>query len=476
MNGSSTHHANVDAEPTQTVDLLTGVPVPGSSAMPRVIECEEYGTIDVPLEKVLTKSGKLNLHSSVERGDYFAVNMKRGALTLQARGFIGLIPLNDQLVVQVKPRVPIKNLTRIAEIAGMPATVLSFVRNYGTESRWSDSLIGIYAGALVEHVEDIIRYGFFREYSRQEEVSSFPRGRVILNRSIRSLESRGIHHAAHVSWYQRSIDNASNRCLKYALWTIAQHFIREPPNDRAGRILHRRVSALHSMFDGVDLDYQRLFLSDAIVSGYRDLPALRSYYRDALEVSLAIIHQRAIMMEDTSGNLRLPSMVLDTARAFEAYIRQVLSLFAAEEGWRLSVLDGNAEGKRPLFAPSPKLPSFPTAVPPDATPDVVLRAADEVTPLVLEVKNVPLKGISELSSRDAINQAVTYAVTYRTNQVLLIHPCAAGQANGMRLLGKVGDIKVHQYRFNLAAADLPGEDALFASAVAELLPPSLVSD
>jgi 5-methylcytosine-specific restriction enzyme subunit McrC len=94
-----------------------------------------------------------------------------------------------------------------------------------------------------------------------------------------------------------------------------------------------------------------------------------------------------------------------------------------------------------------------------------LRRLDGSTALIAEIKNVPVK---ELSERGHVEQAVTYAVSYGIERVLLIHPCGSGQAGGLSLKGTIGRIAVYQYLYDLSAIDLAGAEDEFGRAIHQL--------
>ena len=72
---------------------------------PIVYRVREYDPVDVPLSDLLNAKGRLRLNPDVESKGYFTVQLTKGAVRLQARGYVGLIPLNDRVVIDVKPRV-----------------------------------------------------------------------------------------------------------------------------------------------------------------------------------------------------------------------------------------------------------------------------------------------------------------------------------------------------------------------------------
>ena len=58
----------------------------------------------VPMRHVLGPDGRLLLDPEIENGDYFSVSLRRGALTLRTGGYVGYIPINDRIIVNVRPR------------------------------------------------------------------------------------------------------------------------------------------------------------------------------------------------------------------------------------------------------------------------------------------------------------------------------------------------------------------------------------
>jgi 5-methylcytosine-specific restriction enzyme subunit McrC len=425
---------------------------------PVIIPCEEQGPIEVRLIDVLDRAGKLRLNPDIENGDFFAMSLKKGVISLRARGYVGYIPLTDQIIVHVRPRVPVSNLSRVVRLSGEPPTVLTSVRRYSAGAEWNESLLDVYAAALARYIEQIASRGLLREYVRRDDSSSSLRGRIILNGTL-GLRAKGMRHKAHIVWFDRDADNAPNRCIKYATWLLARRYIALNPKVRESRIAHRDLNALYPVFDGVTLDHSRRFLEDPQVTGRQALPSLRSYYRDALNVAIAVIQQRAVLIESGPGPVRMPSIVLNMNYVFEAYIRNILRQYVASRALPLSVLDGNQEGKRGLYNGIES---------PSATPDIVVHPNAGGAPLVLEVKNVPIR--DRYSEREYINQAVTYALAYRATQVVLIHPRASAfQSGGLHYLGNVDHVAVYQYRFDLGAEDLVAEDEQFGDVVARLM-------
>lgn len=432
-------------------------PVHSPTKHPIVYRAREYDPVEVPLSDLLNPKGRLRLNPDVESKGYFTIQLTKGVVRLQARGYVGLIPLNDRVVIDVRPRVPVGNLGHLLRVSGYVPSSLGAERPYATDSTWNESLLDLLAGWLVARVDVIASEGLLRLYEQREETTSFPRGRVLADVTLTRLRSRGIRHQAVSSWFARTADNPANRCLKYAIWFIAGRLAFLGSRTASRRLLLQRLGALYELFSSVPLEHSLSFLSDPLVTGARATPSLRHYYRPALDLAVAIVRRYAVDVEMTHRGVNLPSMVLDMDSIFEAYLRNILQAEAEQARGGVDILDGNAAGRKPLFDDPPSV---------NATPDIVFRAAERRWPLVIEVKNVPVNGNS---SREAIEQAVTYAATYRCNRVVLAHPRARDQDGaGLRLQGRIGDLAVYQYVFDLEAADLLAEESNFANSMFHL--------
>lgn len=428
------------------------------TSKPKVIPVKEYGVLDLPINDLLGEHGRLELNPEIEKGDYFSVSLRRGVITLRTGGHVGYIPLNDQIVVHVEPRVPVVNLNLMAEVTRMPRTTLSWIREYRLNNTWSESYADLYATALAAHVESIMINGLLRDYLREEQNSSFPRGRILIGPTVQRFVTRDQNHRVVNAFFLRTVDNPANRCVKYAMWMMGSHYSKTSMRSRESRLIQQRLNSLYVALDGVTLDHTRRFMEDPIVTGEKSLPTHRAHYREALDISSAIVRQRGILLEGVkSGNVRLPSLLLNMSALFESYVRAILQVYAVEKNWTWQVLDGNAEGSRPLYK------GKTTA---DATPDIVVQDMQSDSALVIEVKYIPVTG---KPLREAVNQAVTYAACYESDRVVLVHPCGTGQTSGMEDLGDVGQIRVFQYRYNLSSIDLETEANLFGKSVGELL-------
>jgi 5-methylcytosine-specific restriction enzyme subunit McrC len=293
-----------------------------------------------------------------------------------------------------------------------------------------------------------------------EETTSFPRGRILIGQTVKSLASKGVTHKVAATWFQRTADIPVNRCLKYAVWLLAQmrSTLTSGTQQNGSRALAAALSRAYRSFDGIDLDLTLGFVADPFVCGIHPLPSLRSYYRNALDLAVSIIQQRAVTLQQTGDDLVMPSFVINMADVFEAYIRNLLAANASAEKWDMQVLDGNLNqplgGQKPLFTTGSQHRN--------ASPDVVVALAPELeSVLLIEVKYRQ----AEKVDRGDLNQAIAYGVSYGSKDVVLVQPrgIKSRPVPGLRQLGTIGSMTVHQYVFDLNARDLHAEEEAFAS-------------
>jgi 5-methylcytosine-specific restriction enzyme subunit McrC len=148
--------------------------------------------------------------------------------------------------------------------------------------------------------------------------------------------------------------------------------------------------------------------------------------------------------------IELSSYIINFETLFEDYLREALRIRLKSDAVTLKVLDGNKEGKRRLFDD--------TAEPP-AQPDIVIFGGSNAPLAVLDVK------YKEKVDRADINQAVTYAVSYRTEKAILVHQALNAQVAGLRKIGSIGKLELFGFAIDLASDNLEHEEQKFAASV-----------
>lgn len=431
-----------------------------------VVDCAEYDHIDIDAGLWLSESHETKFNSEIDGRDILRANFKKGVLKLQATSYVGAIPLNEQVVIRVRPRVPIANLTRMVIETGHDVLPLqALLREYagrGTADEWT---MDIYTDALLDHVDTIIDAGLLRTYERREDEGHFPHGRIDFTRTVQRFAARGVDNKAGYSWFERTIDTPVNRCVRAAMEAVHEHLKKARSKPRKGdRAKLARLAGQFHAFDEVANDPDYRFLYEPDVIGLVPLPDPRAYYRPALDLSILILQGIGIALDLGGDDVRLSSLLIDTNRLFEHFVRVSLAKHAKRHNWPVDVLDGNAEGRVDLYSvpdppPAPlgaPMRALAESDPGKAQPDIVLRAFDGSHTLVAEVKNTAhgkdAAALDVLPERGEVEQAVTYALRYGQDITLLIHPWIKG-TKGLVYVGRVRSVDVYDYRLDLSSSE-----------------------
>lgn len=414
----------------------------------------------MPLQEMLV-DGELDLEPVTATG-YFNFQFRKKQLRVQAGGFIGFIPINDRVAIDVTPRCSIANLGHVLRTGGFAPRVLEqFARGYAIEPHELTALRDLYAEALVQEVERIRSYGRLREYEQRSERTSSPRGRLLMMAPETQLAAVGASAYVRASWFERTANVPANRCIKTAIWLLARAYGQTRNLSPAQRRLTSRLNVAYALFEDADLDQRLRFLSDAYVTGTTPLPATRTYYRNAIDVARLVVTSSSLSFDQPGTDVSMPSIVIEMHRVFESYVRSVLATGLAAEG-HVRVLDGNAEGKKLLYDAPPSE---------DATPDIVIED-NHVPFLVLDVKYKPAEKKPE---RDDLNQIITYGVSYQSPAIVVVQPRAdGGSRHGLIRLGSIDGRAVYQYVIDLTG-DLDAEEAAMVAAVRTLLPATVAA-
>lgn len=427
-----------------------------------VVECAEYDHIDVDPDLWVGDGHQTVFNSEIDNRDVLRASFQKGQLRLQATSYVGVIPINDQLVVRVKPRVPIGNLTRMVIDTGHSVMALSAFRDYSGRGTADDWAMRVYTDALIEYVDEVLDAGMIREYRDMTAEGHYPHGRINMTKTVQRHAARGIPNRASFSWFERTVDTPENRCIKAAMEIVHTHLKQQRDHPRKGdRTRLAKLSGLLMAFDAVPYDEHHLFLADPRVAGLNPLPDSRSYYRRVLDLSVLIVRGVGLALELDGDDVQLGSMLIDTNQLFESFVRVSLVRAAAARSWLASVLDGNTEGRVDFYDVPDELPhvrgsaldALATTDAGKAQPDIVVARPDGKALLIAEVKNTAHGQRSHTSDtlpeRGEVEQAVTYALRYDLPFALLIHPWIRGK-KGLVYVGRVRTIDVFDYRLDLS--------------------------
>src|SRR5580700_10841231 len=100
--------------------------MPAPSHKPTIFPCVERQSVAVPLNDLLTTTGKFEIWPIVASKGYFDIDYRGGQLVFKAGKFVGLIPINDRVVIDVKPKVSVADLLHIVDVAEEEVSFLDF--------------------------------------------------------------------------------------------------------------------------------------------------------------------------------------------------------------------------------------------------------------------------------------------------------------------------------------------------------------
>lgn len=407
----------------------------------------------MPIE-LLTRDGKFDFRSDPAM---FELRFQGTEVVIRASHFVGQIAVNNRLVLDVKPRVAIERLDRILRLSGhIPTEAARLERGYSLAQEPLPALLDVVARTFLRALRPIDRDGLYRRYELQQEDTAFPRGRFLLGPSIQRHKPQGRARAT-VAYYDHTADNGPNRALRFALRQLAA-LVNDRGPTRGWLLLVSDLNRADHLFSTVTLDHSRSFLRDREYLEPHRLPSSRHYYVPALQLAKYITEGKGVDFDQPGDEVVLPSLLIDLQDAFEAYVRAVLRRTIESRTHGISVLDGNfqrpAGGAKSLFDTKPSVA---------AQPDIVVTRTGSAAALVLG----EVKYINRNFSREEVNQAIAYGVSYGATCVL-IKPRSRAEPPGLTLHGIVSGISIYRYAFDLAA-DLELQERMLATAILSLM-------
>lgn len=405
----------------------------------RVIALESRNSIELELRDLLV-DGTLPLYQHVEEKGLVFFNLRKGRITLSAGAYVGLIPLNPYLAIDVLPKLPVSNLSRVLEIARATLGRLQrTARTYLVAETPEAGVLAFIAANLVDAVREIEVSGYVKGYARDKQLTSRPRGRILMAETRSRCIIRGRHSSVVVEQFRQTADIDLNRIIKTALHSVlnALSAIEHTDTDLLSEVGRRFYGAPGEIRVLTPLEQEDLTTKfDASV-----LALLRPEYQRATEIALMVLNAEGVSLDRQGADRTLNSFILNLEQVVENYLRNSLRRISEPE---LIVEDGNKEGQRPLFRDRPNGPP--------AQPDIILKRSGVPTALVAEVK------YKTKVNREDINQAITYAVTFATTDTVLVHIAPTGGKRGLYTIGRVGEVTVWGYAFDLSADDLEVEE------------------
>lgn len=423
---------------------------------PTIYRGREHGEVAVPLSALL-KDGRLDVFDEVKAKKYFQLYSRGTDLVFQCGGYVGLIPVNGDVAIEVAPRVKISNLDRILSKVGAPhALFTSIDRQYPT-SEEALYLIDLIADALTAGVEEIVEWGRHKEYQQIVHRGNPRGGRISSKESLRLRAKYPGSIGVVTSRYERTANNLFNGCIRLAIEKLSQLLIAGFEAKRIQQI--SRLNIAWQYFSDVDFSDGYLNVATEVQRRISE-GSLTPPYEKTLPLAIAVLRDLGPSQNSSAPGFSLGSLAFDLSDAFERYVRICLS-----EHCTSAVIDGNlaapAGARKLLFAGS----SHPLTRAVATTPDIVIRGEGGASVCVLDAKYKPYSGMPD---RDDINQALAYALAYNSPRCGLIYPTNE-PAGRVEDFGRVGGVSFYGFSIGLNAQDLPTEERRFAIDVCSAL-------
>lgn len=352
---------------------------------PNVIELKEYEPYPLPQSEFNEDWGKslwtdfdnqLEVHEPSFRNNYQWI--------LTPKGWIGYIPVADELGLLLNPKVEISNLFRMWEYAYRLKSFKFLPDNFECKSLEDvyESLARVLAGKIIDRA----RKGFYRAYIPEEEQLPYVRGRLDIQRnSMRPWEVR-----PHCCYEEHTADIEENQILAWTLWRITKSGFARPQVAATVRTAYRSMIGCTSLVPHTSKACIKRFYN-RLNEDYRPLHILSRFFLEQSGPSHRI------------GEKTMLPFLVDMARLYE--------LFVAE--WLKENLPDNLGIKAQEKVDITKDGSLYFNV------DIVLY--DNNTGNVRCVIDTKYKTPDRPSSND-IAQIIAYAETKGTNEGILVYP------------------------------------------------------
>jgi 5-methylcytosine-specific restriction enzyme subunit McrC len=421
------------------------------SSRATIYSCTERQIVPIPSSEFVGAHGKIQLFKEVLSRGYFDVDFRGGEVVLVAGKFVGLIPLNDNIVVEILPKTKLTDFARMLEIAGEDPGSLHFFEHGYAEKEGIDRFFLLIVKSLVRQLRPIAEEGMLKSYSRRGGVHTF-KPTIQFSKTLQRVWAKGNFSHSYSDVFEFTKDTPLNRLVKYALWFCGQYMA----SQAKGQALAAELELYANLFETVPLDLKLSFLTEVEdVVRSRQLPTTRQYYLAIAKLCLMIARNRSVTPDSTGGDARLLSFIINLEDVFEKYVRNALRAFARSERPDLSIKNGNLEGRGHLFHDSTVFP---------ISPDIVVSRGGE-QPLIADVKYKP-----RTTEADRY-QLISHAAALRAAIAISILP-ASEAGNGLVRKGQVRDtegIQVFEYYMPLTA-NLVEEERRMAERIFALIP------
>jgi 5-methylcytosine-specific restriction enzyme subunit McrC len=421
------------------------------SSKATLYSCTERQIVPVPSSEFVGPQGRIQLYKEVLSRGYFDVDFRAGEVVLVAGKFVGLIPLNDKIVVEILPKTRLADFARILEIAGEdPGSLHFFERSY-LETEGIDRFFPLIVRSLLHQLRPVAQEGLLKAYTKNGGVQTF-KPTIQFSKTLQRVWAKGNFSHSYSDVFEFTKDTPFNRLVKYGLWFCGRYLV----SQEKGRELAEEVEFYANLFETVPLDLSLRFISqveDTVRSGR--LPTSRQYYIGIAKLCLLIARSRSVVPDSGDGMTRLLSFIINLEDLFEKYVRNTLRASARTIRPGTIIKDGNLEGRGYLFHDTRTF---------EVRPDIVVVRGQQ-NHVVVDVKYKP-----RITEADRY-QIISHAVALGATSAVSVLPSSGG-TTGLARKGQVRDSKgVHIFEYHMPLeGNLVAEEKRMAAEILNLIP------
>lgn len=408
----------------------------------RVIDLHERETRVFPRNDLFDSRGQSLLLPETRKLSAIDLREAVDGVELRALGIIGYLPLTPSIVLNLRPKFPVRNLWAMLAIADETYDrVLPVLRSYETANLSAPHQL--LARGFCHYLRQILTVGVARGYYQEPYQGHF-KPKVNFGRTVSNYLSRGDNVKVASDAFTFSSNLFANGLIKSACLDFLRVI---PPNNRWQSERHLLLEALNALHV---VKPMRMRFGDQMLS--TSVPMWgRDAYVGALTVYSVLLGFTKVGFSYAAQGSKMPSFLFSLDDIFESFVRNTFRMALQDMG--IMVLDGNKTGnQRSLFLDNKRFP---------IKPDLIFR------------KGKTMLGIGEVKYKPKIGEADRYQVISHVVAIgapigIWISPATNDDA-GLEYIGSIATgARFYHYRLNIAD-DLKSASTLMVSEVVALL-------
>jgi 5-methylcytosine-specific restriction enzyme subunit McrC len=405
--------------------------------MPTVFHVREHNPLPSEAQALVFKSGRLDIFPTVLASRFLGLSLTNGRPILRTTNYVGILPLNAEVTLQIEPKVPIASIASMLAFSTQEIVVIDEDVEHEFESSPTlvEQLLEFLSQQLIRNLERIVASGLAKQYVAVEQASQSIRGTILFNQTIRK-RVRNDHLSVGTKRFERTSVIPANLAIRQTLELLSAGLLSH--RSKRARQIIEGINRVARHFPVTNTPQSSATLERLLATEH--LRASREDYRRALRFAQALVSKTGIEVTGSAAGIPTRCFLLSLDLVFEDYVRSVLQRQLSDVKVR-SAKSFPPAGERRRLLSNGSLDS-------EMEPDIVV-CRNGVAVSIFDVKyKAAAKGIE----RHDLNQIVAYAVGYGVKRVGIISPASATGPQ-CQLLGKANDISVYQIGCDLTAVN-----------------------